>query len=140
MLASTLTNTLVRSYSYIAYIFISPVFSLDLSYRDDLESLLYTMIFLYKGNLPWSYFSDYGTYLGCIKQVHKQKKRYNGQQLTSEVPLLVMLFDYARSLPKKVIPDYAAWRSQLERYVWREVPIVPWRAQKLVTGEMQSIH
>ena len=109
---------------------------LDLSYRDDLESLTYTIIRLFKGNLPWSYFSDHGNHRGRIRQVHEQKKAYSGQRLSSEVPILGALVDYARSLPTGVVPDYEAWRDRLRRCTWHGGPIQPWRAQRVITGEV----
>ena len=110
-------------------------FLLDLSYKDDLESLVYTIIHLYKGNLPWSYFSKHGTNQGRIRQVHEQKKIYSGQQLSSEVPILGSLVDYARSLPASVIPEYEAWKDRLRRYTWHGGPIQPWKPQRVITGE-----
>ena len=110
-------------------------FLLDLSYKDDLESLVYTIIHLYKGNLPWSYFSKHGTEEGRIRQVHEQKKTYGGKQLSSEVPILGELVDYARSLSAGMVPDYDAWTDRIRQCTWHGGPIQPWRSQKVITGE-----
>ncbi|KAK7696299.1 hypothetical protein QCA50_000953 [Cerrena zonata] len=101
----------------------------DLSYGDDLESLAYTLIYLLKGNLPWSYFSKHGTTRGCIRQVWEQKKRYDGQRLSTEIPVFGMLLDYARSLPRDVSPDYAALQKMFKQCTPNGGSIRPWKAQ-----------
>ncbi|KAG5648360.1 hypothetical protein DXG03_004932 [Asterophora parasitica] len=90
---------------------------LDLSYRDDLESLAYTLLFLLRGSLPWTpYTKRHGTYFGRILQVHKQKKSYDGSRLALGLPAaFALLVDHSRSLSAEVVPDYAAWRLKFKQ-------------------------
>lgn len=110
---------------------------LDLIYRDDLESLVYTLIYLLKGKLPWSYYATHGSKQGCTRQVYEQKKRFNGQSFASEVPVVFCrLLDYARSLSVNSFPDYKTWRGNFQQYAQNAYPIQPcrWRAKIAVTG------
>ncbi|KZT03986.1 kinase-like protein, partial [Laetiporus sulphureus 93-53] len=89
---------------------------LDLSYRDDLESLAYTLLFLLRGSLPWSRYTEHGTTLGRLRQVHEQKKVHDGHRLASGLPAeFGLLVDYARSLSAGEVPDYAAWRLKFKQ-------------------------
>lgn len=112
-------------------------FCLDLSYRDDLESLAYILIYLLQGNLPWTYFAAHGTTRSCIRQVYAQKQKYDGKRLVveSNTPQVFgMLLDYARSLSADSIPDYAAWRKDFKGCTSQGDLIKPWKAQTAVTG------
>ncbi|KAG8700077.1 hypothetical protein FRC11_013231 [Ceratobasidium sp. 423] len=91
---------------------------LKLTYRDDLESLAYTLICLLRGSLPWSYYTKHGTILGRIRQVRAQKQSLTGSRLTIGLPNeFGELVDYARSLSAGEIPDYQAWSARLGKAV-----------------------
>ncbi|KAK7685976.1 hypothetical protein QCA50_010786 [Cerrena zonata] len=107
-----------------------------LSYRDDLESLAYTLIYLLQGNLPWTYFAAHGTTRSRTRQVYAQKQKYDGKRLVVEsntLPIFGMLLDYARSLSADSIPDYAAWRKDFKGCTSQGDLIKPWKAQTAVT-------
>ncbi|EJD52876.1 kinase-like protein, partial [Auricularia subglabra TFB-10046 SS5] len=84
---------------------------ITLSYRDDLESLAYTLLSLLRRNLPWSNYTRYfGTDLGRIRQVYRQKQAYDGSRLAFGFPDVFGKFlDDARSLSDSMFPFHAAW-------------------------------
>ncbi|KAG9096227.1 hypothetical protein FRC06_008885 [Ceratobasidium sp. 370] len=99
--------------------------SLELSFRDDLESLAYTLIYLLRGRLPWSHYMEHGSILGQLRQIHEQKKYYNGERLASGLPpQFGILVDYARSLPRDEVPDYMEWRDRFKQCVGSQ-PVGP---------------
>ncbi|CUA68682.1 Casein kinase I [Rhizoctonia solani] len=99
---------------------------LRLTYRDDLESLAYTFLFLLRGNLPWSDYTVHGTVYGQIRQVREQKRRRTGSDLAVGLPIeFGELVDYARLLPAHEMPNYQEWRkrfSAIPRHANNENP------------------
>ncbi|CAE6444560.1 unnamed protein product [Rhizoctonia solani] len=80
---------------------------LRLTYRDDLESLAYTFLFLLRGNLPWSDYTVNGTVYAQIRQVREQKRRRTGSDLAVGLPIeFGELVEYARFLPAHEMPNY----------------------------------
>ncbi|QRV82838.1 casein kinase [Ceratobasidium sp. AG-Ba] len=82
-----------------------------LSYRDDLESLSYTLLWLLCGSLPWSPFACHGTRLGRIRQVYEQKKRHSGSTISAYAGAPSSfgdLVDYSRALNVHQKPDYGS--------------------------------
>ncbi|KAH7905042.1 kinase-like domain-containing protein [Hygrophoropsis aurantiaca] len=69
----------------------------ELSRRDDLESLAYTMIYLFRGSLPWE--------TGPFTDILEQKRQVH--ELCPDLPNEIKLFmDYTRSLEFSSKPDY----------------------------------
>ncbi|KAF8595250.1 kinase-like protein [Ceratobasidium sp. AG-I] len=97
----------------------------DLHYRDDLESLAYTLIFLLRGSLPWFHYTRNGSVIGRLRQVYEQKKSYSGQRLASGLPReFGGLLDYARSFPAGAMPDHAEWRKRLRQHQYQpQMPV-----------------
>ncbi|CAE6484363.1 unnamed protein product [Rhizoctonia solani] len=99
----------------------------QLTFRDDFESLAYTLLWLLRGFLPWSHYVKCGTQFGRIRQVYAQKKRHTGSTLAGEHPAeFGELVDYARSLSMNDKPDYDRWRrrfNQTEANASDEAPI-----------------
>jgi casein kinase I family protein HRR25 len=90
-------------------------FDIELTFRDDLESLAYTLIFLLRGSLPWSAYLQHGSIQGRIRQVYKQKQRHDGQRLALGLPFeFGMLVDCARSLSRDELPNYSQLRTKLQ--------------------------
>lgn len=71
-----------------------------LSRKNDLESLLYTLVILYNGNLPWENDSDKNMLLKKEKFINTEKVNY----LNSNV--LIRYTDYIKNLKLNDIPDY----------------------------------
>ncbi|KAG9078306.1 hypothetical protein FS749_009712 [Ceratobasidium sp. UAMH 11750] len=87
-----------------------------LSYRDDLESLAYSLVWFLRGSLPWSYYTRHGNRLGRLRQVHEQKQRYSGPRLANGLPReFGAILDYARSLSVGAAPDYAEWQKKFKQ-------------------------
>lgn len=79
-------------------------FGYSLSRRDDLESLAYTLVFLYKGFLPWSY------YIGDkpdVMAIGKIKSNKLSQGLYSDLPEEFKMFlEYIGKLKYDESPNY----------------------------------
>lgn len=86
----------------------------ELSRKDDLESLGYVLIFLFKGNLPWQnmqHLSDKEK----TKQVGELKKSIKLQDLCVDMPIEFQKYlDYVRRLTFKATPDYKYLRSLMQ--------------------------
>lgn len=86
---------------------------IDLGFRDDLESLAYTLLFLLRGDLPWRRLVGHGTVLGRMAQVQEKKRAWSGSRLAEGYPpVFGHLLDYARSLDFQQCPDYTHLRTQ----------------------------
>lgn len=87
--------------------------SSELSYRDDLESLAYTLIEVLSAKLPWTFYygcSD-STKTSATRQVFEYKTRCNGQRVGAGLPpVFGALVDYARSLEFCDVPDFERWQ------------------------------
>ncbi|KZV95491.1 kinase-like protein [Exidia glandulosa HHB12029] len=85
----------------------------QLYYRDDLESLAYTLFELALGSLPWSSYCGWrGTYFGRVRQVYQQKKAYDGERLGGSLPkAFADLLDTSRHMSSTERPAYDALRA-----------------------------
>ncbi|KIJ41982.1 hypothetical protein M422DRAFT_229492 [Sphaerobolus stellatus SS14] len=93
---------------------------IDLSPRDDLESLAYTALFLLRSNLPWRHHSH------SVREHPEQSKAHveeskassSGAQLAAGYPLeFGYLLDYSRALEYDQIPDYFDLSARFSRLV-----------------------
>ncbi|KAL5637318.1 hypothetical protein ACGC1H_001082 [Rhizoctonia solani] len=88
----------------------------QLTFRDDLESLAYTLLWLLRGSLPWSHYAKCGTRISRIRQVFAQKKCHTGSTLAIELPAEFReLVDYARALALFEEPECAGWQRRFKQ-------------------------
>ncbi|KZW03535.1 kinase-like protein, partial [Exidia glandulosa HHB12029] len=96
----------------LAYASLRAHVSCQLSYRDDLESLAYTLCSIALGSLPWEKYNWRGTYYGRVWQVYQQKKGFDGKRLAGSLPTAFAdLLDDSRRMSAKERPAYDALRS-----------------------------
>jgi casein kinase 1 len=94
----------------IRYCSINSHSGLELSRRDDMESLGYMVIYLLKGGLPWQYkkHSKENTH-SCV---HAEKTRCTTSSLTENLPKEIGTYiNYVKSLSFTARPDYDYIRS-----------------------------
>ncbi|CAE6460950.1 unnamed protein product [Rhizoctonia solani] len=107
--------TVSKPYSSIL-ILLTQLILAQLTFRDDFESLAYTLLWLLRGFLPWSHCVKCGTRIGRTRQVYAQKKRHTGSTLAAELPAeFGELVDYARSLSLNDKPVYNRWRRRFNQ-------------------------
>ncbi|KAI8064925.1 kinase-like domain-containing protein [Thamnidium elegans] len=79
---------------------------IELSRRDDLESLAYTLIYLQNGTLPWQGLSD-TTDDSTHFKIHVKKKRCSPEDICKGLePEFCRLLTYSRNLRYSEKPDY----------------------------------
>lgn len=84
---------------------------IDLSPRDDLESLALTSLFLLRGHLPWKPRPRLESQLHSQEIVHLMKLRCSGPILSNGFPdEFGEMLAYSRSLKFDQLPDYGALR------------------------------
>ncbi|KAK0481480.1 putative casein kinase-1 hhp1 [Armillaria novae-zelandiae] len=84
---------------------------IDLSYRDDLESLAYIALFLLRGHLPWKPRPHEESQLHSQEIVRHMKSSCSGKDLSEGFPVeFGDLLDYSRSLDFNQLPDYGMFR------------------------------
>jgi serine/threonine protein kinase len=78
---------------------------IEISRKDDLESLLYVLIFLAKGNLPWQNLKV--TENEKTRKVGEMKTKMSAEDLCKELPEeFVKFLNYVKNLSFKQNPDY----------------------------------
>ncbi|KAF8600218.1 kinase-like protein [Ceratobasidium sp. AG-I] len=92
---------------------------IELSRRDDLESLFYSVFCLLRGSLLWSKAVDgrFGIYtsLGMMKHIHQTKRTWSGSMLADGYPEeFGQLLDQVRRLDFNAEPDYPGYFCTLE--------------------------
>ncbi|PBK76558.1 putative casein kinase-1 hhp1 [Armillaria solidipes] len=84
---------------------------IDLSHRDDLESLAYIALFLLRGHLPWKPRPREEFRLHSQEIVRHMKSSCSGKNLSEGFPVeFGDLLDYSRSLHFNQLPDYGMFR------------------------------
>ena len=79
---------------------------IEQSRRDDLEGMIYTLIYLFKGNLPWQGLKAKNKYEKYQKILEK-KMNVSIEKLCEELPFeFNKILIYVRSLQFEEIPDY----------------------------------
>lgn len=87
------------------------------SHRDDLEAMLYTLLFLLKGELPWMLLPDDQL---NFYNVRRYKESIKPAKLFTGFPAFYELFLYVRSLTFCEKPDYAYMKEKLRRVAQKE--------------------
>ncbi|KAG5653780.1 hypothetical protein H0H81_010621 [Sphagnurus paluster] len=89
-------------------------YGVELTRRDDLESLSYVLLSLLRGSLPWRNHAVgiSATTFGRYAQVYQKRIAWPGSRLALGYPAEFGRFlDWARNLEFNETPDYAFWRS-----------------------------
>ena len=82
---------------------------LELSRRDDLESFLYTLLFLYFGNLPWTYQENISR-----EEMVKQKTELVENQNQEIPPIFVQILKCIRNMEFKQRPFYEEYKKMFQ--------------------------
>lgn len=80
--------------------------------RDDLESLVYTLLYLHRGSLPWSH-AQGRTKQERFRVMLDMKMQLSAEEICEGVPSLAAFLQVVRSLRQHERPDYALLRSIL---------------------------
>ena len=84
----------------------------ELSLRDDLESLSYVGLFLVRADLPWGNGPKHEPMKCSIKRIRGLKAKWTGAELGAGYePKFGYLLDYSRGLGFRWIPNYEMWRA-----------------------------
>ncbi|CAD8213838.1 unnamed protein product [Paramecium octaurelia] len=85
----------------------------QLGYKDDLESLLYVLVFLRNSTLPWFQKPSWGCREVDIKVIGRIKSfHFNSTSLTQNFPLQFQeIMSYIDSLKYNILPDYGYLKS-----------------------------
>ena len=87
---------------------------IEQSRRDDLEGMLYTLIYLYKGNLPWQDINNYKNKNEINDKILEKKINITIDSLCEGMPNeFNELLSYIRSLQFDEKPDYDMMRKKL---------------------------
>ncbi|KAF8990940.1 kinase-like domain-containing protein [Cyathus striatus] len=112
---------------------------LDLAFRDDLESLAYSVFSMLLGKLPWDVSCRYRTSV-WRRKVGESKAAMNGQMLSEWFPSeFGYLLDYSRGLDYSQLPNYAYLEQLFKDLVTRlggrsiEEPL-DWNPMSISTG------
>jgi hypothetical protein len=97
----------------------------ELSRRDDLESLCYVLVYLLKGNLPWTRIKNKNKY-EKYKIILNMKKRMTddiliGDKNNSE---FIEFLKYCRNLRFEETPDYNYLRGLMTKCYSKNIPII----------------
>lgn len=88
---------------------------LELSRRDDLESIGYILVYLYKRKLPWQQIKEKDKKLK-YKLIHKMKKEETVESLCKGMPReFVIYFNYIRTLAFDEKPHYTSLKNMFSR-------------------------
>lgn len=116
---ASLTHITYKRQAYITgtvrYLSINGHLGIELTRRDDLESLAYVLIYFLRGSLPWQGL-DAKSRKKKSALVLKKKTSITTQQLCKNLPGVFATFlNYARHLPFDAVPDYNYLRTLFRR-------------------------
>lgn len=87
------------------YASISAHNGIEISRKDDLESLIYVLVFLFKGSLPWQNLKVSES--EKTKKVGEMKMKLNSEEICKDLPEeFVKFLNYVKNLSFKQNPDY----------------------------------
>jgi serine/threonine protein kinase len=93
---------------------------LELSRRDDLESIAYTLIYMSKGKLPWQGLRS-DLYGSKYDKIYAMKKKISPAQLCKNLePEFIEFLEYARNLLFTEKPDYERCRQMFRNVMIRK--------------------
>jgi serine/threonine protein kinase len=99
----------------VRYASISAHEGLELSRRDDLESIGYILVYLFKGRLPWQKIREKDK-KQRYKLIHKMKKEETVESLCKGMPReFVIFFNYIRTLSFDEKPHYTSLKNMFAR-------------------------
>lgn len=79
------------------------------SRKDDLESLIYMLIYLYKGKLPWSNIKNHDK-KKKYKKIYKEKLSYTAEELCEKMPREYTIFlNYIKTMEFNEKPPYSSF-------------------------------
>lgn len=82
---------------------------LEQSRKDDLESLVYVLVYLYKGKLPWSDIK-HSDKKKRYKKIYKEKMKYTPEELCNNMPREYTIFlNYIRTMDFQEKPPYSSF-------------------------------
>lgn len=96
------------------------------SRKDDLESILYTLVYLYKGRLPWQHCKE-NDKLKRLKMIGKVKKNTSIEELCKDMPREFHVFgNYIKQLDFDEKPHYTSISRMFENLYNKNVGTVEW--------------
>jgi serine/threonine protein kinase len=87
---------------------------IEISRKDDLESLIYVLVFLYKGNLPWQNLKVSES--EKTKKVGEMKMKLASEEICKDMPEeFVKFLNYVKNLSFKQNPDYSFLKGLISK-------------------------
>lgn len=89
-----------------------------LSFKDDLESLVYMILYFLNGTLPWEqHLANKMEWRDLMKKIKEEKQSFNLTQLEKKIPKEIEdLLVYVKGLQNNEIPDYDLIRKKLKTF------------------------